>query len=87
MQGTLTFGGRGTKTERRAAIFGQCVSGMTGQYLIFTCKLTRLKSVLGVRGHPTGAYGRKHQKVAVVVRVSLVFSLCKTNCHVLNVII
>ena len=74
----LTFGGRGTKTQRRAAIFGQRVSSMTGRrYVIFDRQPAGLKVFSFFWGGHTGAYDRKRQEVAVVVHVSLVFSLCK----------
>ena len=47
--GSLTFWGPGTKTQRRAAIFGQRVSGMTG-HLIFACQPARSKKLF--LGHP-----------------------------------
>ena len=40
----------GTTTQRRAAIFVQCVSGMTG-HLIFACQLARPKKLF--LGHRT----------------------------------
>ena len=44
------------------------------------------KKVFFFLGHPTGAYGRKRQKAAVVDRVSFVFCLCKSTIHALNVV-
>ena len=79
--------GQGIKTQRRAAIFGRCVSGMTGRgHFISACQLARPKKLLLFFVHATGAYDRKRREVAVVVRVLLVLSLCKSSCHVLNVI-
>ena len=45
------FGGRGTKTQRRVAVFDQRVSGMTG-HLIFACQVARPKKFFF--GHPRG---------------------------------
>ena len=73
------------QTERRAAIFGKRVSGMAG-HLKFACQSAHGQNFFFWWGHPTGAYDRKRQEVAMVVRVLFVSSLCKSSCNVLNVI-